>query len=78
MGFRKPMDYNSVKHQIYMTGVGILDSRNDGYIQFEMKKDLYRLQCLINDIIDTSPIFSDEDEFLKMLEKEKIYKILNK
>ena len=39
MGFRKPMDYNSVHHQIYIAGVELHSKYNDGFNQFEIKKD---------------------------------------
>jgi len=40
MGFKKPMDYTSVHHQIYMTGVEVNSSYNDGYTAFYLKQDL--------------------------------------
>jgi hypothetical protein len=43
MGFRKQMDYNAVHHQIYMSGVELHSNYNDGYNQFEIKKDLHRI-----------------------------------
>ena len=76
MGFRKPMDYNSINHQIYMAGVEIMDSRNDGWTQWEIKEELYRLQLLINTILEKSPKFEGEYEFLKTLEQHKMVKIL--
>lgn len=65
MGFRKPMDYNSVSHQIYMTGVEVCDSKNDGFTSFYLKQDLYKLKWLIDEIIKDSPTFVGEDEFVK-------------
>ena len=76
MGFRKPMDYNSINRQIHMAGVEIMDSRNDGWTQWEIKEELYRLQLLINNILEKSPKFEGEDEFLKTLEQHKMVKIL--
>lgn len=78
MGFRKPMDYNAVYHQIYMTGVEILNSRNDGFTQWEMKKDLYQIQSMINLILAQSGKFSGEDEWLAEQEKNKIMRILER
>lgn len=65
MGFRKPMDYNSVNHQIYMSGVELHNSRNDGYTQWAIKQDLYRVKWLVDNILKDSPTFSGEEEFLK-------------
>ena len=58
MGYRKPMDYNSVHHQIYMSGVELHSPYNDGFTQFEIKKDLYKLKWLLDEILKESSAFS--------------------
>ncbi len=78
MGFRKPMDYNSVHHQIYMSGVELLDSRNDGYTQWFIKQDLYKIKWLIDEIIADSPAMVGEDEFLKERDQIKMWRTLKK
>ena len=78
MGYRKPMDYNQVSHQIYMTGVEINSMYNDGFTQSMMKQDLYKLKWLIDEIIADAPTFSDEEEFLKEHEKVKMWRTLTK
>lgn len=64
MGFRKPMDYTSVHHQVYMSGIELLNDRNDGFTQWYIKQDLYRIKWLIDEILKESPEFSGEQEFL--------------
>lgn len=76
MGFRKPMDYNQVHHQIYMAGVELNSAHNDGYTQWEIKKDLYQLKWLLDQIMQTSPTFVDEEEFLKQQDKKKVWHLL--
>ena len=51
MGMRKQMDYNSVHHQIYMSGVELHSHYNDGFNQFEIKKDLHRIKWLLDEIM---------------------------
>jgi vancomycin permeability regulator SanA len=77
MGFRKPMDYNSVSHQIYIAGVELNSPRNDGYVAFEIKKDLYRLKFLLDQILKDSPEFVGEPEFLEQQSKQQMWKALN-
>jgi hypothetical protein len=77
MGFRKPMDYNSVNHQIYIAGVELHSSRNDGYVQWEIKKDLYKLKWLLDGILKDSPEFVGEEEFLKEQSKQQMWRALN-
>lgn len=69
MGFKKPMDYNQVRHQIYMAGVELCSPKNDGFTQWEIKKDLYQLQWLLEAIMKDSGTFVGEEEFL--IEREK-------
>jgi hypothetical protein len=78
MGHRKPMDYNQVSHQIYMSGVELHSMYNDGFTQFEIKKDLYKLKWLLDEIMADSPTFAGEDEFLKEREQVKMWRTLKK
>lgn len=77
MGFRKPMDYHSVSHQIYMSGVELHSPKNDGFVAFEVKKDLYKLKFLVDEILARSPEFAGEPEFLQEQAKQKMWKSLN-
>ena len=77
MGFRKPMDYNSVHHQIVMTGVELNSPRNDGFVAFEIKKDLHRLKFLLDEILKDSPEFAGESEFLQEQSKKQWWRSLN-
>lgn len=78
MGFRKPMDYTSVHHQIYMAGVELHSPYNDGYTQWAIKQDLYRLKWLLDEIMKDAPEFSGEAEFLKEHEQTKMWRTLSK
>lgn len=78
MGFRKPIDYNSVSHQIYMAGVELHSNHNDGFTQFEIKKNLHKLKWLVDEIMKDSPTFSGEDEFLKEHDQKKMWRTLSK
>ena len=77
MGFRKPMDYNSVHHQIYIAGVELNSPYNDGYVQWEIKKDLYKLKWLMDEILKDSPEFVGEAEFLQEQSKKQMWRTLN-
>ena len=77
MGFRKPMEYNSVSHQIYMAGIELRSNYNDGWNQWAIKQDLYKLKWLLDEIIADSPTFVDEENFLKEHSEKKMWKTLN-
>lgn len=76
MGFKKPMDYNQVSHQIYMAGVELHSSYNDGFTQWEIKKDLYKIKWLLDQIMAESSTFVDEEEFLKENEQRVMWRTL--
>ena len=78
MGFLKQMDYNSLHHQIYMSGVELHSPYNDGYTTFEIKKDLHKLKWLLDEIMADSPTFVGEDDFLKEHEQTKMWRTLSK
>ena len=79
MGYRKVMDYNSVHHQIYMAGVELHDHfYNDGFTQWEIKKDLHRIKWLLDEIMADAPTFSGEEEFLDEHSKVKMWRALKK
>lgn len=78
MGFRKPMDYNSVSHQIYIAGVELNSPRNDGFTQWEIKQDLYKVKFLVDQILKSSPEFVGETEFLDQHQKQLMWKELEK
>lgn len=78
MGFRKPMDYNSVHHQIYLSGVELHSGYNDGYVQWGVKQDLYKLKWLLDEIMADAPNFAGEEEFLKEHDQTKMWRTLSK
>jgi hypothetical protein len=78
MGFSKPMDYNSVHHQIYLAGVELHSPYNDGYVTFEIKKDLYKIKWLLDEIMADAPKYSGEEEFLKEHDQKKMWRTLSK
>ena len=78
MGFAKPLDVNSISHQLWITRTEINSPRNDGFTQFELKKDLYKIHQLLESILQESPKFVGEEEFLLELEKSKVVRILEK
>jgi len=76
MGFRKPMDYNSVNHQIYMAGVELYSPYNDGFVAWSVKQDLYKLKWLLDAIMKDSPTFVDEEQFIKEHQQKVMWRTL--
>lgn len=76
MGFRKHLDYNTVQHNIYMAGVELCSPHNDGFTQWEIKQDIYRLKWLIDEILQKSSTFNGEEEFLREHDKALVWRKL--
>lgn len=72
------MDYNSIHHQLYTAGVELYSPYNDGYNQWSIKQDLYRIKWLVDEILSESPKFSGEEEFLEEHSKVKMWRTLNR
>ena len=78
MGFKSPIDYNSVSRQIYTAGVELRSFHNDGFTQWEIKKSLYNLKWLLDEIIKDSSTFTGEQEFIMEHEKSVVLKELSR
>jgi len=78
MGFKNPLDYNRMHHQVYMAGVELHHPGNDGFTQFEIKKDLHKIKWLLDEIMADAPTFAGEEEFLKEHEQVKMWRTLKK
>jgi len=68
--------YTSLHQQIYRAGTELLDPLNDGFLQWEIKQELYRLKWLIDDILKQSSTFAGEQEFLNEHEKAIVWRSL--
>lgn len=62
MGYRKNWDLTAIKHNLLRMAHECSSPYNDGYIQFEIKKELLEIKFLIDDIVESSPKFVGEEE----------------
>lgn len=78
MGYRAPLDYNAITHNLWVASTEMNSPYNDGYVTFEIKKDLYKIKFLLDDILKNGPHYVGEEEFLKEMEQQKIMDILKR
>lgn len=78
MGFKMPMDSSSIKHQLHMAGVEVNSVYNDGFTQFGIKQELYKIKFLLDAIMKDSPTFAGEEEFLAEESKKEVWRTLKK
>jgi hypothetical protein len=59
-----------------MTGVELHSPYNDGFNQWILKQDLYKLKWLLDSILKDSPTFTEENEFIQEHEKQIIWRTI--
>jgi hypothetical protein len=78
MGFKKPLDLNIVVQQIRAAGRELNSAYNDGFNKWEIKKELYQIKFLVDDIIEKSGSFTGEEDFLKEESQKRMINILKR
>ena len=76
MGYRHDYDINSIYHQLYMANVEMNQPRNDGFVTWGIKQDLYKIKFLMDHIMNNAPTYVDEAEWLEEQSKKEMWKIL--
>ena len=62
MGFRKDWDTNAIRTWLWRMGHECSSPRNDGFTQFEIKKELLEIKFLVNDLLANCPTFAGEED----------------
>lgn len=78
MAFKKPIDVVHTQMQLLSAYHELRSPYNDGFTQFELKKELYELKFVIDKILADSPRFSGEDEWLEEQSKKQLWETLKK
>jgi len=78
MVYHNILDYRGISHKIYVAGIELNSGKHDGYTSWDVKQDLYRLKWLLNEILEDSPTFLGEEEFLDEHSKVKMWRVLKK
>jgi hypothetical protein len=76
MGFKLSYNITDAAREINAAAYDACDPRNDGFVAWGAKQDLYRLKWILEDAIRRCPHFSLEDDWLREQEKQKILKYL--
>jgi len=78
MGFKQPANVPEIVSHLRQIARECSSPYNDGYISFELKKDLYLIKDILDNLIEQCPNFSGEQEWLTKREKERIVNYLKK
>jgi hypothetical protein len=75
--YKTNWDVAEIASQIRSISNTCSNAGTDGFTAFELKKDLYLLQLLLKEALDSSPDFGEtEQRWLTEQEKKRIIKIL--
>ena len=77
MGFRK-LDLISAEMNIHAAFIEVNSRFRDGFTQFEIKKDLYRLKWILDDYFAKAPVFAGEEEWVQEMLQKRVWEILKK
>jgi hypothetical protein len=77
MGFKYSYNISNAAQEINAAAYDASSSRNDGFIAWGAKQDLYRLKWILEDALKRCPNFGPEEEWLREQEKKKVIKILS-
>lgn len=76
MGFKKNWDVGDVVQQVHRMARECSSPYNDGFTAFEIKKELYEIKLIVDQVMEKLPSFSGEEEWLTEQEKKRIIKHL--
>lgn len=76
MSSKQDWDISEISQHIYRMYRACNSPYTDGYESFEIKKDLYEIKFVIDQVLKNSPKFTGEEEWLTEQEKKRIIKYL--
>lgn len=62
MGYRKDWDTHAIKHSLWKMAYECSSPYNDGFTQFEVKKELLEIKFLVDDLLADTPTFAGEED----------------
>ncbi len=72
MGYKRAYNITEAAKHINAAAYEASDSRNDGYVAWGAKQDLYRLKWILDDALKRCPKFEPEEDWLREQDKKKI------
>lgn len=77
MGFIKRWDADQIISNLNACYAQVASSYNDGFSAWACKQDLLRVKYALDEMLESSPTFSGEEQFHEDMAKQKTWKKLN-
>lgn len=74
----KHWNVDNIVNQLRSCGYAMNDPRMDGFITWGCKQDLYTVKFILEEILENSPTYAGEQEWLDERAKEKTWKIISR
>ena len=78
MGYHRRYDFNEITRGIHAMSAEMNDMGQTGFISWPIKQQMYELKWLIEESLESTSRYADEDEFLKEHEQQRLINILKK
>ena len=79
MGFKKPIEIDGIITQLRKAYGEVNSPYNDGFTGWEIKRELYEIKFLLDEILKESPSFGEtEERYLNEVNKQKVWRELKK
>jgi hypothetical protein len=78
MGFQKPIVKTEITMQLLKAHGEICSAYNDGFVQWELKKELYEIKWLLEECLKREPVFSGEEEWVDEHHKRRMWSELKR
>lgn len=78
MGYKNPLDKTDIKFAILRAYGEISSPYNDGFTQWETKKQLYEIKFVLDEVLKNCPEFSGEEEWLKQQHQKQMWSELKR
>lgn len=78
MGFKKPIEVDDIKMQLMRAHGEICSAYNDGFTQWQLKKELYEIKWLLDECLKRQTTFSGEEEWLEEQHKKQMWSELKR
>lgn len=72
----KSLDTANIILSLQRAGYDLNDMNLDGFTQFEVKKELYQIKWVVDNVLKKSPDFHGEEQWLKEQEQKIIWETL--
>lgn len=78
MGFKITWDVAKIVSELRACSVAVRSPYNDGFTAWHCKQDLLQVKYTLDAMLQELPKFADEDHYIRELEKQQVWRALNK